>query len=567
MLARVLTVAALLAALAPGAAQARDPITPLRDVARGMRCTARTVVQGTAITTFDVDVLDVLADVNGLGPRILVRVSGAAVEGTGIASGFSGSPVSCPAADGRVGTVGAISATVGQYGNDVGLVTPIEQLLGLPARPPSGARPAPRAIRATARPVAAPLVVSGLAPGLAAQLRRAAGRAGRAVVAGPGGPLGAFPPPPLVPGASMGIAYATGALSAVAIGTVTYRDGATVYGLGHMLDGAGRRALPLTDAYVHGVIGSPLETEQASSYKLASPGRVVGTLSNDAPAGVVGRVGPTPPTTTVAVTVRDRDRGRTVRQRTAVADEVAVGDPTGPGTLGVLAPLALAQAVTAAFDGAPARESGRLCVRVEVRRVRRPLRACNRYVVNAPAVSGVPALATAMGNDLASALSPIESATFAPLSIAAVRVDAAIERGLRLATLRGVRGPRAVRRGQRVRLRLRVRPFQGRIRTVPLDVRIPRDAPLGVRQLQLAGTALDEVSEGGDALELVLDFGSAGAVGGDGPQSLADVRRAVARTERYDGLRARLGASRWRAGRVPGLRVDGRAALTVRVVR
>jgi hypothetical protein len=203
MLARALTATAIAAAaVVPGAAQAADPITPLRDVQRGMRCTARTVVHGTAITDFGVEVLDVLADVNGGGPRILVRVTGEAVEGSGIASGFSGSPTYCVNAQGVLGNAGAVSATVGQYGNDVGLVTPIEQMLGLPLKPPSGAARAPRAVRASARPLAAPLMLSGLSPQLGRLVQRAAARAGRSIVAAPVGPLGSFAPQPLVPGAA-----------------------------------------------------------------------------------------------------------------------------------------------------------------------------------------------------------------------------------------------------------------------------------------------------------------------------------------------------------------------------
>src|SRR6185436_10605247 len=96
---RVIACAFLLTLLtfctAPGA-WARDPITPLSDVHRGLLCTGRTVVQGTTISEFDVEVLDVVADQDGTGARILVRVSGPAVAASGIASGFSGSPVYCP---------------------------------------------------------------------------------------------------------------------------------------------------------------------------------------------------------------------------------------------------------------------------------------------------------------------------------------------------------------------------------------------------------------------------------------------------------------------------------------
>ena len=82
--------AALLSLLLPTVAHAGDPIMPLAQVHGGMRCTGYSVIRGTEITSFDVDVIDVFS---GPYPQVLVKVSGPAVDETGIAEGFSGSPV------------------------------------------------------------------------------------------------------------------------------------------------------------------------------------------------------------------------------------------------------------------------------------------------------------------------------------------------------------------------------------------------------------------------------------------------------------------------------------------
>jgi hypothetical protein len=66
-----------------------DPIMPLSQVQPDMDCTGYTVVQGTTISSFDVHVIDVV-QAAGQGPRILVSVSGLAVDSTGVAEGFSG---------------------------------------------------------------------------------------------------------------------------------------------------------------------------------------------------------------------------------------------------------------------------------------------------------------------------------------------------------------------------------------------------------------------------------------------------------------------------------------------
>jgi hypothetical protein len=558
---RVLTCAVLLAALSAPVASAADPITPLRDIHRGLRCTALTVVQGTDISSFDVDVLDVVSEVDGSGARILVRVSGPAVASTGIAQGFSGSPVYCPDASGAIGNAGAIAATIGQFGNDVGLVTPIEQMLSLPVRPPSGVRHAPRLLRA-ARSVAGPLVISGLAPSLGRLVERAGRRGERAIVAAPAGPLATFAPQPLVPGASLAVGLSTGAIAASGVGTVTYRDGDTVYGFGHPFDNAGRRALLLQDAYVFTVVGNPLDVGDATSYKLAAPGHTLGTLTNDAPAGVVGALGAPPPTVPLTVTVRDLDRGTAIRERTDIVDEVDLGDPAGRGALPGIASLAVAQAVTTAFDGAPAQETGTLCLTARVRELRRPLRICNRHVAQGALNPGLPIpLAVVMGAEVASALSNVSSARFAALHLTRIDAAATVERGLRLATIRAARvSRRVVRPGQRVRVALRVRLLRGPLRTLRFRLRIPRDTPPGPRTLQLAGTPVEDLRGlDEDILSFLTDLFSQGM--GPGAQTMREVVRRVERLEYYDGIRVRLGRDRWRAYRHPRLRIDGRARI------
>jgi hypothetical protein len=568
--ARVLTLAVLGAAGIAPTASARDAITPLKDVHRGMACTARTVVQGTEIASFDVAVLDVVADTDGTGARILVRVSGPAVAASGIASGFSGSPVYCPDAKGAIGNAGAISATIGQYGNDVGLVTPIEQMLGLPVRPPSGARAAPQLLR-NARTLTGPLTLSGLTPSLRAVAQQAAQRSGRAIVAAPAGPLGTFPRQRLVPGASMAVALATGALSVSAIGTVTYRDGATVYGFGHELDGAGRRSLPLQDAYVYTVIDNPLDTDASSSYKLAAPGHVLGTLSSDALQGVVGTVGAVPATIPVSVTVHDADRNRTVRQRTDVAQEVDVGEPTGHAALVSVAPVAVAQAVTTVFDGAPASESGRMCVSVGLRETRRSLRFCNRYVLRGSVAEGQPApLATSMSNDLSTALGAIDGARYAGLHVTKVHADVTVARGLALGTILAARAPSVVRAGATATVTARVRLYRGPLRTLKLRLPIPRDLRPGRTTIELAGTAPDEASDGSDLGDLLVSLSGGDSPAppskSDGAQSLAEVIAGFARAHRSDGVTAKAGKRRWRAFVDPRLRLEGDVALEVRVL-
>ncbi len=98
----------------------------------------------------------------------------------------------------------------------------------------------------------------------------------------PAAPRGArFPVQTLVPGASVAVGLASGDLTAGAVGTVTYVDGAKVYAFGHPYTGTGRRSLLLQDAWVYAVVDNPLGSEDAASFKLAAPGHDVGALTYD----------------------------------------------------------------------------------------------------------------------------------------------------------------------------------------------------------------------------------------------------------------------------------------------
>src|SRR4051812_182029 len=196
--------AAILAGIAPGTALAGDPIMPLSQLRPGMQCTGYSVIRGTEISSFDVEIVDVLsgdASAND-GPRILVRVSGPAVDRTGVGPGFSGSPIYC---DGK--NAGAISGAIGEYGGKTVLATRIEEILANPPDAPRGAPVARSSRVGRVLPLTEPLTVSGLSHGLAAQLERAGAQspARRRVLTAPAAPLAPFPAQPPRPGSSLSV--------------------------------------------------------------------------------------------------------------------------------------------------------------------------------------------------------------------------------------------------------------------------------------------------------------------------------------------------------------------------
>ena len=576
----VLAVAALAAGVAPEVARAGDPIMPLSELRPGMRCTGYSVIRGTEISSFDVEVIDVVsgdASAND-GPRILVRVSGPAVDQTGVGPGFSGSPIYCRDGAGTARNAGAISESVGEYGGKTVLATPIEQIL---ANPPDAPRPRPIARRGarpsrigTVRPLAEPLTVSGLSRGLARRLTEAGTKARRTVLAAPAMPLAPFPAEPPRPGSAMSVGYSSGDLAVGAVGTVAYVDGDRVWGFGHPFENSGLRSLLLQDAYVYTVISNPNASEDSgSTYKLAAAGHTLGTISNDATAAVVGRSGPPPATVPVRVFTEDQDTGERSSLGARVVDETDVGTPTGSSPLTFVAPLAVAQAASAILRSAPGKLSGTVCVRIALRERKRPLRFCNRYVsAFAPPEPEAGNIVAAGGaSDALAALTELDDYKRRGVHVTEFAARVKLGRGLRQAFIRSVRLPRRVRPGRRVRARLSLQVVRGPRVTRSFSVRIPSSLRAGRRRIAFLGKDVDDPeSELFGALVETITIGGeeeGQGAGEEGARSLDEVAERIRDIARYDGVTLRAGDVRTRAYRDPGLRISGRGSATVRVVR
>ena len=574
-----LTVAALL--LPASSAAAGDPIMPLSQVRSGMQCTGYSVVRGTEISSFDVEILEVIdGDASGQGPRLLVRVSGPAVDGTGVGPGFSGSPIYCRDDQGTDRNAGAISESLGEYGGDVVLATPIEAILGTETDAPaargepasvSHARSARhyRAIMARAKPLATPLTVSGVSTAMGHALERAGRRAGRPVLAAPAGPLGSYPPQQMRPGAAVGVSYAMGDIQIGAIGTVAYTDGDRVWAFGHPFENAGARRLFLQDAYVYRVIDNPVAIpDAASTYKFASLGHTLGTISNDARDAVAGRTGALPPTVPIRVFAHDLDTGRREVTGIRAADESRIGLPEGASPLSFVGPLAVTEAAASLLRSAPGRLSADVCVQISINGLEHPARFCNRYVSAFPAdedfVGTANTVAARASSDVFDALAAIDDYQGTPPRIGEVAVRIDLRRGERRAFLRSVKLPRRVRPGQRVRARVRLRRVRGGTFERTYAMRIPSGLRRGARTLHFSGTDADVADDG--LLGAIIIDGFDDGAGDPGPANLRKLAARIRSVRRYDGVRVRAGGGTSHAFRDADIRISGRASARVRVV-
>jgi hypothetical protein len=538
--------------VAAPAARAADPIMPLSEVKPGMRCTGLSVIRGTEISSFNVDIVDVIAPETGLsGPRILIRVSGPAVDDTGIGPGFSGSPVYC---DGR--NAGAISEGLGEYGNEVALATPIEAMIrDRPPAPPSSARRDPALLRA-ARPLGTPLSVTGLTGRAAALVREAARRARQPLFVAPAGPVGGYAPVELRPGASVGAAISTGDLALGAIGTVTYRDGEDIWAFGHPFEGLGKRALFLQDAYVYTVIQNPLGIPDfgAITYKLASAdGHVQGAITSDKADAIAGKVGAEPPSIPLHVVARN-GAGETVTQDSLLSDERDLGWGAGISFVG---PLGLTQAV-----GRLMRDFGpstvRMCLRISVRELRKPMGFCNPYFSVDDAV-----------NDVAQAGDLVDFFDFAPLHVERISIGAQVRRGVQEDVILRARAPRRARKGSRIPVRLTLQRRHGVRHHKSVRVRVPRSLRPGrAHRLTISGGG-GGFSEQALVEELIAvlddELGGGGGAGSE-PRTVRQLARRIHALRRVPGIYARFDRRPSRLVRRSGdVSYQGRVRLRVRV--
>jgi hypothetical protein len=108
----------------------------------------------------------------------------------------------------------------------------------------------------------------------------------------------------------------------------------------------------------------------------------------------------------------------------------------------------LSQAVSSVLGGLPARQSGELHVRMQLRERRRPIEFRRRYVVRgAGDQDGLPGVVTPMVADLGSAIASIDEYNLSALHLTRVDVLVTVRRGLRQSFL--LRGkPRSLKRGR-----------------------------------------------------------------------------------------------------------------------
>ena len=285
------------ALLFSGASAWADPFMPVSSVREGMHGLAKTVVHGTTIDTFNVDVLGVLKNkgANG-GDLVLVKVSGPLIDKTnGIAQGMSGSPVYI---NGKL--LGAVAYGFPQSGGRIGMVTPIEDMLKLWAIDDNESSTMEPDVNHLI-PLETPLMASGYtADGMNFLSEKMKGFHMTPYSAASSGEDDRKLP--LYPGSSVAATMITGDLKLGAIGTVTYVDGDHILAFGHPFMNAGNTEYFMHNSYIFTVIPST-----DTPFKLGSVGAEIGEINQDRGTGISGVSGESPSFVPLHARVTDED--------------------------------------------------------------------------------------------------------------------------------------------------------------------------------------------------------------------------------------------------------------------
>lgn len=322
------------------------PMMKIGEVRPGMRGEAHTVIKGQAVVTFPVTVVSVLPRKGIPKHLILIRAEGPIIEKTGgIAAGMSGSPVFI---NGKI--VGAIGYGWNFSDHRLGLVTPLEDMIAVfdwkdvkpafykpPLPEPSTVSPDVSSSDISSGDIpsadAEPLVTL-FADGMSQRAIAGLSSAFNGKILAMGSGMAENLPPvetvrKMNPGEAVGVMLAWGDVSLGATGTLTAvsKDGRFL-AFAHPFINNGAVAYPLTRAWVHDVVPS-IE----SPFKLGTPMSIIGTVTQDRPQAIGGKLNVYPPSFDFTVNLDDVDNKKKIRKRFHVA--------AAPFLLSKLAPDAL----------------------------------------------------------------------------------------------------------------------------------------------------------------------------------------------------------------------------------
>jgi hypothetical protein len=505
--------AVLLVVSIAGFAQAQATRPSLFDPARhmhvwevhdGMKGYGLTVIKGSKIERFGVEVLSVLHNFNPKYDVILVRCSGADLEHTGSIAGMSGSPIFLKDDQGRYRMCGAFAYGWPLTKDPIGGVQPIEYMLALPeggsdgsaggvtSIKSDGAQPAegkihwslddvikkvkeisqlktqPEVTSSMAlQPMVTPLMAGGISSRLLSDFTPMMHGMGLEMMQAGGGSSHSsehVPDVKLEPGSVLAVPLMTGDLNLTAIGTCTEVLGDRFFAFGHAMNNEGAVTLPIGSGIINGIIPNMM-----TSFKIGEMTQLRGTLNTDETVGIAGRIGPKAPTIPIDLHLiyTDGTEDRHFHFDAALH----------PKLTPMLASVAVASSLT---GGRELPQYNTVDYDLHLKFADGQNILLKDTVVNTSAgeifyTIGLPLIAAAEN-------------PFERVSIQSVSGTLTVNTGARSAQLLSVNVPKSkYKPGETLKAYATYRPFRREESVMPIEMQLPKDLPEGTYQLRISG--------------------------------------------------------------------------------
>lgn len=499
-------------------AYAQAEMMPRGEVKVGMKGIGKTVIAGTTIETFDVEILSIVKGQSPAGDLFLCRVSGPVIDQSGgIAAGMSGSPVYV---DGKV--VGAIGYSWSLTDHRLGLITPIETMMKVltldqtltdPERKILPKKDEPIEAQTTsfaptdswvqltepilvgdqtiaqvyfthsygeavsvkqdpatllAYPVRTPLLVSGMSGRALERLMSDLKQYDLVPVTTGMGTADSENGQILEPGSAISAQLVRGDVEISALGTLTYRDDDAFVAFGHPFMKLGTVEYFLSGAEVITVVNN-----LDMPFKLGVAGKPQGVVTQDRNAGIGGYLNRVPTIVPVSITVHDLDMDLTrTMEFQVVRDEELMTSLIVNATL---------QAVDTVMDR---QGYGTSAVEIEILGDKLPehmVKYSNMYYSPED-------IAGASLGDLFSLLQVVVSNPFEQVNVGSIHVKLDVMRTRQYAILEEVKLLNdELRPGERAQLEVTLRPYRGEPFTQVVEVQLPENIQPGSASLMVSG--------------------------------------------------------------------------------
>lgn len=470
-------------------AYGKDFIMPLTEIKPAMKGIGKTVFKGTKIEDFQVEIIDIIKGEGDIAHYILAHLSGEKMEASGgISEGMSGSPVYI---DDRL--IGAISYSWEMSEHNYCLLTPIEEMLKLFNIPPSTHHSTVSSPRFTSSSIgkdiqnnplfipASSILVTGLSNRsfqlLSNHFRNYNLRTIQGVEMLEGIDLqevGELPGQKIKAGSAIGIQLSRGDVNIMAIGTVTYREGNKIIALGHPFLKKGEVSFLLSSVYIYHSLPNMI-----MSFKLGAPINLIGKVTQDRAAGILGEINSFPSIIPLKVRVNNMDTSSTLTMGVQLVNDYSLLEP--------LVSTITLQAIDNNLDRIG---PGTAQVRVEVKG-----RGEGQYLIRENMFYDVRDIAWKAVSELPQIITAVVDNYFEEVIIDQINLDIQIEQEKRVGRLEEVKLEKTtLKPGDDLKALIKVRPFRQDILEKTLIIKLPRNMPSGEAWLYISG--------GGDAFSL-----------------------------------------------------------------